>query len=276
MNALDLTVILFVIASGVWSYMKGFIREVMGLVALIVSFSLAWIFSGVLADALVRSIPYYYARNVFAFLALFVILFVALSLIVRLIARFAPLPKGAQIAGRLGASSIGVIKALLLLIVLAFPAVISPAIKHSLNSGSVTAPVIISMSDALYSSIAPGAVGKLKDLIALYEEYREALREGLGILAAWVKFKEKFNALVGNFDSLDDDLKKKLAEEKTKTLEKAIELKERAAEKIDAAKESAAEQIDAAKESAAEKIDAAKESAIEKGAKALEKLQIGK
>ena len=183
----DLFTAFFLFASAVWSFYRGFTREIFSVASLVGG---GWVgfryydrvspwFSGVVPDETLQEI--------LAFALLFVLTAIAIALTGILVRRILHLSHALNKIDRIAGIGVGIVKGALILAILALPAGMIPELGDGFVEGSKAAPAFIGMSMALVDKMAPELArsaraaaekgGRARKKIEEAERYREKIKE---------------------------------------------------------------------------------------------------
>ncbi|VAX22277.1 hypothetical protein MNBD_NITROSPINAE01-877 [hydrothermal vent metagenome] len=152
----DLFVGFFLFASALWSYFRGFAREVFSFSSLIAGYLAASSFYGVTAGYLESVISDKALREISAFALLFFVAVILTIVIGSAVRRMLSASKTLSAVDRIAGVAVGVLKGALFLSIIAYPFSFLQGTKEELMEKSVTAPYIVAGSTALLEKFAPG------------------------------------------------------------------------------------------------------------------------
>ena len=226
----DLFVAFFLLASAVWSYLRGFIREVFSLASLVGGAYVGFKYYGKTAPLFAKLIQDKTFQEIAAFTLLFVLTAIAVSLTGMLVRRILHLSHALNTIDRIAGLGVGIIKGALILTIITYPLILIPGLQDELAKGSRTAPALIGMSWAIMEKVSPDLAksldraaqkaGDVKDRAEQAERYRKKLDE-LEKGASSLKEKLGIDKDAGkNKKGKEDD---KISERDREQLDKLIE-----------------------------------------------------
>lgn len=183
----DLFVVFFLLASAIWSYFRGFSKEVFSILSIVAGWFVAstyyvkfqYLFEILTPDKAVRE------------MLSFVLLFFVTILLVVIVGIF--VRKGLRIhhaisaADRVAGALMGLLKGSIILAILAYPLGLIPGLSDEFTKGSKTAPALIGLSGALLEKFAPSLSISIKKSAGNSRSYKD----GLDALKKYKKQMEK-------------------------------------------------------------------------------------
>lgn len=152
----DLFVAFFLITSATWSYFRGFTKEAFSVFALVAGYFTASRLYQPLGPLFESLHPEKTAQEIFSFLSLFFVAVIVVVIISIYIRRILKLSDVLSSADRVAGFAVGIFKGGLILAILAYPFTLAPGVREEALKGSITAPVLISLSGVMLENFAPG------------------------------------------------------------------------------------------------------------------------
>ncbi|MGK7345617.1 MAG: CvpA family protein [Candidatus Nitrospinota bacterium M3_3B_026] len=209
----DVFVALFLLASAVWSYFRGFIKEV---------FSIASIAAGVFAGSMYheKAAPWFeiitgdeFYRRLAAFVTLFVLAAAAVAFIGSLIRRVLHVSWAINFADSVAGVFLGVLKGFLILVIITLPLALAPTLNKEVVRGSRSAPLLAEAGRRIIEITAPGLAPEARKSeksdpdTAAVKRYMEALKEKAAVIGGKLGLDDKKS---GRGDKITEEDKKEL------------------------------------------------------------------
>lgn len=151
----DLFAAFFVLASMLWSFFRGFTREVFSIAAIVGGVVVAVHCYDNLSPLLAPQIKERTPREIAAFAIIFVMTAIAIALTGVLVRRILHLSHALNMADRFAGMCMGLVKGVLILMIIVYPLALAPDLLGELAPGSRAAPLLIGMGRAMMDKVAP-------------------------------------------------------------------------------------------------------------------------
>ncbi len=171
----DIFVLLFLLFTAFFSYRNGFIKEVFSILSLVAGYLVASIFHSEfthLFESISKEQP---LREAASFISVFIVVVIAVVIAGIYIRRVLRLSDTLSAADRIAGAGIGVVKGFAILAVLAYPLALLPGINFDLTKGSITGPLIASLSNEIVEKLAPSLA---KNKPEAFDKAKAAKRAG--------------------------------------------------------------------------------------------------
>lgn len=214
----DIFTVFFLLASAVWSYFRGFIKEV---------FSIASITAGALAGSMYhgKAAPWLGAvtddefyQKLAAFIGIFILAAAAVAFIGSLIRRVLHLSWAINFADSVAGVLLGVLKGVLILVIITLPLALAPSLNEDVMKNSKSAPLLAAAGEWIIGIAAPD--------LALGRDKRDKTGPGAADVKRYMETLGKKAAAVGEKLGLGGNGGEggdKIAEKEKKELDKLIE-----------------------------------------------------
>lgn len=202
----DLFVGFFLFASAIWSYFRGFAREVISVSSLIAGYFVASRFYEVMSGFLEPLIKDKILLDISSFALLFFITVILTIIVGASLRRVLTSSKTLHSVDRVAGITVGLVKGVFILALIAYPLSLLPGTKKELMEKSVTAPYIIAASSVLIERFTPGLAKSINDSGYAGNKQKKVmdqLRDNIKKLESGAKSKadvirETVNSVLGN------------------------------------------------------------------------------
>ncbi|VAX19286.1 hypothetical protein MNBD_NITROSPINAE02-1869 [hydrothermal vent metagenome] len=218
----DLFVIFFLLASAIWSFFRGFGKEVFSILSIALGYLLASRYFVEGAPLFESFIPDRPLREMAAFTALFFFTILAVIIVGIIVRRALNIHHTISRLDKFAGFGIGIVKGGLILCIIAYPLALVPGLQEDLTKGSKAAPALIGISGAILAKFAPGLTSSVesftgntksleerKDTIKKYRKTIDNIGEKIEKGAKAVK--DKVEDLSGGLDDTSNKKKTKIA-----------------------------------------------------------------
>ena len=198
----DLFVVFFLFTSAIWSYFRGFAKEVFSVSALVIGYFAASSFYKPVAPMFERLHPEQTVQEISAFLSLFfgaVIFVVILSSYARRILKVSDILSSVD---KIAGFAVGIFKGGLILSLLAYPFSLVPGMTEGALQSSFFAPILIGTSGAMLEKVAPSLAKDMENM----EDDTETVEKGAETIDKYRKKLEELDigAIIGKKDNNDE------------------------------------------------------------------------
>ncbi len=152
----DLFVIFFLLASAIWSFFRGFGKEVFSILSIVLGYLLASRYFVEGAPIFESVIPDRPLREMASFTALFFFTILAVIIVGIFIRRMLNIHHTISKLDKFAGLGIGIVKGGLILCIIAYPLALVPGLQEDLTKGSKAAPALIGIGGAILAKFAPG------------------------------------------------------------------------------------------------------------------------
>lgn len=215
MHWFDISVIVLLVLSTLYSLIRGLIKEVFSLGALIIAFILAHRYYSLISIRISGFIPNDVIADLLSFGFIFIFSALIINQIGNLTRKLLHSAKTLSFMDRLAGSFIGLIKGLLIVAVIMIPISIIPYAKKEMLSDSKLVPLFLKYSRMLskISLSDPNILENWKYKMKLFE-MKEKLKLGIDALKGSLEYKggKKGKDKNSIFDNITEEDKKKLKE----------------------------------------------------------------
>lgn len=160
----DLFVIFFLLASAIWSFFRGFGKEVFSILSIVLGYLLASHYYVACASLFESFMPDRPLREMASFAALFFFTILAVIIVGIFVRRMLNIHHTLSKLDKFAGLGVGLVKGGLILCVIAYPLALVPGLQEDLTKGSKAAPALIGISGAILAKFAPGLSSSVDDI----------------------------------------------------------------------------------------------------------------
>ena len=215
MNWIDISIIVLLGISVLYSLLRGFIKELFSLAAIIIGVFVASQFYQHLSNYLFRFIRNSIVTDIIGFVIIFIVIAILVSFIGRFVRRLLRKGKALTFIDRLAGGMLGILKGVLILSLILIPINLFPSLGSEMMLKSKLLPYLIVISRELTKLSFTDIEKKLGGNPILKEEVKKKLSHGMDSVKKtfldkkeWIKKREKeVRTLTGEDISENDKAK---------------------------------------------------------------------